>query len=117
MKLNRWIAPLVLSIAAMTAPAAQSSAARRIEITVSRFSYSPNQITLKKGQPVVLVLTSTDVTHGLAIKDLNVMTDINKGQKAEVPVTPTKTGTFRGQCNHFCGKGHTSMFLTVKVAQ
>jgi cytochrome c oxidase subunit II len=90
---------------------------RRVEITASRFSYNPSEITLKKGEPVVLVLTSTDVTHGLAIKDFDVKTEIKKGKTAEVTFTPLKVGTFQAKCSHFCGKGHGSMVLTVNVVE
>ncbi len=91
-------------------------APRRIEIAASKFSYSPNQITLKKDEPVVLVLHSTDVTHGLVIPELNVaVTEIKKGKDAEVPLTPTKTGKFTGQCAHFCGTDHGKMILQVEV--
>jgi cytochrome c oxidase subunit 2 len=89
---------------------------RRIEITASKFAYSPNEITLKKNDPVVLVLHSTDVTHGLVIPELNIaVTEIKKDKDVEVPLTPTKTGHFTGQCAHFCGTGHGTMLLQVEV--
>jgi cytochrome c oxidase subunit 2 len=91
---------------------------RRIEIAASRFTYSPNQITLKKGEPVVLVLRSTDVTHGLAIPDLGIeTTEIKKGKDSEIPLTPEKTGHFAGQCAHFCGTGHGSMIFQIDVVE
>jgi cytochrome c oxidase subunit 2 len=93
-------------------------APRRIEIAASKFSYSPNQITLKKGESVVLALRSTDVTHGLTIPDLGVeTTEIKKGKDSEIPVTPEKTGHFAGQCAHFCGTGHGSMIFQVEVIE
>lgn len=93
-------------------------APRRIEISASKFSYSPNQITLKKGEPVVLVLRSTDVTHGLTIPDLGVdTTEIKKGKDTDIPLTPEKTGHFSGQCAHFCGAGHGSMIFQVEVTE
>jgi cytochrome c oxidase subunit II len=89
---------------------------RRVEITASKFSYSPNQITLKKGEPVVLVLHTTDVTHGLKVPDLNINTsDIKKNKDVEIPLTPTKTGQFKGKCAHFCGSGHGSMTIEIDV--
>lgn len=115
MKLKPWIALLVLSILATVVSVGNASTPRRIEIALSRFSYSPNQITLKKGEPVVLVLTSRDVTHGLAIKELGIRKDVAKGQTTEVAVTPMQAGAFQGKCSHFCGKGHVSMTLTVNV--
>ena len=39
-----------------------------INITAKRFEFSPNQITLKKGEPVKLLLTSANVTHGFFLK-------------------------------------------------
>ena len=91
---------------------------RRIEIAASRFTYSPNQITLKKGEPVVLVLRSTDVTHGLTIPDLGIeTTEIKKGKDSEIPLTPEKTGHFAGQCAHFCGTGHGSMIFQIDVVE
>jgi cytochrome c oxidase subunit 2 len=93
-------------------------APRRIEITASKFAYSPNEITLKKGEAVVLVLKSTDVTHGLVIPELDVaVTEIKKGKDAEIPLAPTKTGHFSGQCAHFCGTGHGTMILQVEVVE
>jgi len=90
---------------------------RRIEITASKFSYNPNRITLKKGEPVVLVLHSTDTTHGLKIPDLNVNTEIKKGKESEIPLDPTQTGEFKGKCAHFCGSGHGSMTIEVDVVE
>ena len=41
------------------------SASHRIEIVAKRFEFTPADITLKKGVPVVLVLISKDVAHGV----------------------------------------------------
>lgn len=106
----------LLLLPAIVSPSPKSSA-RRIEITVSRFSYSPSEITLKKGETVVLVLTSTDVTHGLVVKDMGIKIELKKNQTEEVTITPDKVGTFQGKCSHFCGKGHGSMILAIDVVQ
>ena len=90
---------------------------QRIEITAKRFSFDPASITLKKGVPVVLVLTSKDVTHGLQIKELGVDARIPKGQTVEVPLTPQSAGTFQGKCSVFCGFGHGRMKMTVTVTE
>ena len=37
---------------------------RRVEVVAKRFEFTPSEITLKKGEPVILVLTSKDVQHG-----------------------------------------------------
>jgi cytochrome c oxidase subunit 2 len=90
---------------------------RTITITAHRFAFDPAEITLKKGEEVVLILQSKDVTHGLVIEELGVRIDIKKGQPTEVKFTPETAGTFEGRCIHFCGAGHGSMTLTVHVEE
>jgi cytochrome c oxidase subunit 2 len=109
----------VLATAAFMAPTARAQAAapRRIVIIAKRFSYDPGEITLKKGQPVVLVLKSADVAHGLRFRDLNVNVKVNAGATEEVQFTPDKTGDFIGHCSVFCGSGHGSMTLTSHVVE
>ena len=91
-------------------------APRRIEVTAKRFQFTPAEITLKKGEPVVLVL-SMDTTHGLQVKELGLETKIHKGQPTELAFTPDKTGTFVGHCSVFCGSGHGSMTLTLHIVE
>jgi cytochrome c oxidase subunit 2 len=98
-------------------PAVSQEAPRRIEIVAKRFAYTPAEVTLKKGVPVVLVLSSEDVTHGLKFKEFDVETEIKKGAPAEVTFTPTEAGDFVGHCSHFCGEGHGSMALTLHVTE
>lgn len=88
-----------------------------ISIVAQRFSFTPDEITLKKGEEVTLVIESKDVSHGLLIEDLGVRSEIKKGKATEVKFTPESAGTFEGRCAHFCGKGHGSMKLTVHVIE
>lgn len=107
---------IVLFLLAGSAFHAQE-APKRIEITAKRFDFTPGEITLKKGVPVVLVLTSADVDHGLKFKELNLVVSAKKGQTKEIPFTPDKAGTFVGQCSVFCGSGHGSMKMTLHVTE
>jgi cytochrome c oxidase subunit 2 len=93
------------------------SPTRSIEVTASKFTFTPSEITLKKDQPVTLVLKSTDVAHGLRFRELNLDVKINKGSTAELQFTPTKTGDFVGHCSVFCGSGHGKMALTIHVTE
>jgi cytochrome c oxidase subunit 2 len=93
----------------------EAGESEKIDIVASRFSYSPPEITLKRGQPVTLVFQSSDVTHGLTIPELGITAEIRKGKETEINVTPSSTGQFTGKCAYFCGKGHGSMTLTVNV--
>ena len=113
----RWlaIAALFLVISALPLSITAQSAPRRIEITASQFSFSPGEITLKKGQPVLLVLKSKDVAHGLRARELNVALKVSEHGTAQVQFTPQKVGDFVAHCFVFCGKGHGSMVLTFHV--
>ena len=93
------------------------TAPRRIEILAKRFEFVPDHITLKKGEPVTLVLRSEDVPHGIKFKELNLQTEIHRDHASEVSFTPTVAGDFVGHCSRFCGSGHGSMLLTLHVRE
>ena len=86
-----------------------------IEIHAKRFSFTPGQITITKGEAVTLAFTADDTTHGLSIPELGVNATFPKGKVTKVEVTPQQAGTFEGKCSHFCGVGHGSMVFTVEV--
>jgi cytochrome c oxidase subunit 2 len=88
---------------------------RTIEIHAHRFAFSPDEITLKKGESVKLRLFSDDVAHSLVVPGLQIKQEITKGHPAEITVTPTSSGDFRGECGRFCGSGHGSMLFMVHV--
>ena len=90
---------------------------QRIEVSVKKFAYTPAEITLKKGEPVVLVLKTEDVTHGLKFNELNLNTKFERGKPSELAFTPDKVGDFVGHCSVFCGSGHGSMTLTLHVTE
>jgi cytochrome c oxidase subunit 2 len=104
----------IVFIQGVSATAAQN-AARTIEIHAKRFSFSPAEITLKKGETVKIVVTSEDVTHSLVIPDLQVNAEATKDHPAEATVTPEKVGDFQGKCGHFCGEGHATMKFVAHV--
>jgi len=106
--LGAVLAPLKWNMHAQEPP-------RRIEVIAKRFEFEPSEITLKKGQPVVLVLKTADVAHGLRFRELNLNVKVDKGGTAELPFTPDKTGDFVGHCSVFCGSGHGEMTLTLHV--
>ena len=117
MNLGRIVPLLAAALFTGNALMGRAEQPRRIEIVASKYSYAPGEITLKKGEPVILVLSSTDVTHGLKIPEMNVNSEIKKGKETEITLTPKETGHFVGKCAHFCGKGHGSMMLQINVVE
>jgi cytochrome c oxidase subunit 2 len=123
MNLNFRMGALTASVLALSATVLgggpkPTPSAQHVEIVASRFSFAPNEITVKKGDPVTITVRSMDVTHGLVIEALGIRTTaIKKGQPEDLTLVPETAGTFQGKCAHFCGKGHGSMVFTVHVVE
>jgi len=86
-----------------------------VEITAKRFAFSPDRITLKKGETVKLRLHSEDVEHGFFLRPLKLDEEIPAGGTIDVMVTPETAGTFTTICDHFCGANHGNMNMTIVV--
>ena len=114
------ISVVVLSLVLIGSTASHVTAEpteRVIKITAKAFEYVPNEITLKKGEPVVLELTSQDLFHGFNISDLGLRADLPPGKTARVQLTPDKTGDFEFHCDNFCGTGHENMNGVIHVVE
>jgi cytochrome c oxidase subunit 2 len=88
-----------------------------IEITAKKFEFTPSEITLKKGEPVILRLTSSDRVHGFMSKPLKIDTDIPDDSAKDVTVTPDTAGNFTVICDHYCGTGHGNMKMKITVVE
>jgi cytochrome c oxidase subunit 2 len=86
-----------------------------IRISAKKFEFHPSRVTAKRGQPLVLVLTSEDRIHGFKMPDFGVRTDIVPGQETRVPLMPEKPGSFGFLCDVFCGDGHEDMEGTLVI--
>ncbi len=106
---------LALAVIALAPHHTRAQEPRVINIAAKRFEFTPNVITLKQGEPVKLLLTSSDVTHGFFLKPLKIDEIIVPGKTTEVNVTPQVTGTFLLICDHFCGVNHGNMNMKVIV--
>ncbi len=87
----------------------KASQERVVKITARRFEYSPREIRLKKGEPVVFELTTLDRMHGFNSTDFGIRADIKPGETTRVRLVPDKTGTFTFFCDIYCGEGHEEM--------
>ena len=88
-----------------------------VQITARMFDYTPARIELKKGQPVVLALTSLDRIHGFHIPGLGVRADVLPGQTVEVEILPKQVGRLPFLCDLFCGDGHDEMSGVIVVTE
>ena len=90
--------------------ATSKSEEKVIRISAKKFEFSPNTITLKKGEPVVFEISSEDRTHGFRLKDFGIRAEVKPSEVTRLPFTPDKTGEFSFSCDVVCGGGHAEMF-------
>lgn len=84
--------------AKMDQPAASANM-RVIKMSGDKFRFSQDTITVKKGQPVRITLTSVDMPHNFAVDELGVQGEIfQPGQTGNTDFTPDKVGEFEFYC-------------------
>ncbi len=108
---------LLAAAIGLTTASAASAGEPVIRLTAKKFEYDRREITLKKGVPVVLELTSSDRVHGFNLPDFGVRGDAVPGMVTRIRFTPDKTGEFVFFCDVFCGDGHEEMGGTLIVKE
>ena len=111
------MAVLLVGFVATYVAAQAAPRAKVIKLSSQRFEYAPAHFTVKKGQPVVLELTTKDVVMGFNLPEFSARADIVPGKLAQVSFVPDKTGTFTFVCDVFCGEGHERMQGTITVVE
>jgi cytochrome c oxidase subunit II len=87
-----------------------ADAPRTIDVTLSRYAFSPERIEVRLGERVRLNVMSADRVHGFEVKELELNARIPAGGRAvSVELTPKETGTFEIKCSEYCGAGHSRM--------
>ncbi len=99
----------VLAACAGAAGLQSSTSEQVIKINAHKFEFVPNVITLKKGVPVILEFTSSDVIMGFNAPDLKSRVTIIPGKVTRIRIVPDKIGMFTFLCDIFCGSGHEEM--------
>jgi cytochrome c oxidase subunit II len=87
-----------------------------IRVTARKYEFSPNEITVKRGDHIRLIITAIDGSHGFKLGAFHVDQKLSKGEPVTVEFSADQTGTFPFECSHFCGLGHQKMkgHLTVE---
>ncbi len=74
--------------------------AQVVNIEGGSFYFKPNEIRVKAGTPVKIVMTAADMMHDFNIDALNVKMPITKaGETGTVEFTPMTKGTFEFYCS------------------
>ena len=83
---------------------------RSIDVTLSRYAFSPERIEVRLGERIVLNVRSLDGAHGLQVKELGLDARVvGRGRPVSIVLTPQKAGTFQIACSEYCGIGHSRM--------
>jgi len=73
-----------------------------------------NELHLPVGEPVELLLTTTDVIHSFWVPSLAGKVDMIPGRTNRLILRANTPGLYRGQCAEYCGGQHALMALYVK---
>lgn len=95
--------------------AAPTGNAVEIDVVAKKWSFSPDVITVKKGDHVRLSLTSQDVTHGFMLPEYGINAVVEPGKTTKIEFTADKAGTFSFRCSVMCGQGHSGQRGTLIV--
>jgi cytochrome c oxidase subunit 2 len=81
-----------------------------IQISASRYTFDPATIQVNAGEPVRIVIRSTDGVHGFSIPKLKIDVQVPKsGDPVTVDFTAPLAGSYDIACSEFCGTGHGHM--------
>ncbi|RKX74001.1 MAG: hypothetical protein DRP87_17830, partial [Spirochaetes bacterium] len=104
--MKRIAACLLLSF--LVLPAAYSEQVN-IELRASRYAYSPNIITVNKGDVVVLTLICEDVSHGFYLDGYDIIAEAHPGEPRDIVIRANTAGKFVFRCSLTCGEFHPYM--------
>ncbi len=80
-----------------------NSNVKEFTIKAFQFGYSPDTITINKGDKIRIKIDNTDVPHGIRIPDLGLK------DNEVLEFTANKTGEFPWYCAVYCGEDHMAM--------
>ena len=90
--------------------AAADRSIHEIQITASRYAFDPVTIQVNAGEPVRIMVRSTDGVHGFSIPKLKIDVQVPKSaDPAIVEFTAPGAGRYEIACSEFCGSGHGQM--------
>lgn len=85
-----------------------------VYLQASQFAWRP-VLQLQRGETYRLLVSSTDVQHGLSLQPINYNFQVLPGYLYAIEITPEEVGEFPVVCNEFCGLGHHVMTGMVVV--
>ena len=109
-----------VALLVLLAPPSGSSQDRKVvRVTAERFTFTPSQIKVKRGDVIEFRLRSDDTNHGFHIIGSDAKTIIPKRGRGEATLifradTP---GRYTFECSKMCGAGHSFMRGLITVEE
>jgi heme/copper-type cytochrome/quinol oxidase subunit 2 len=98
--MKRFLMIMVATAVFSSAAYAQEVEPPVVAISETQLQFTPNQITLKRGETVTLRVTSTDRIKRFSSKQLGFKVDIMPNQPRDITITPEKAGRFVATSDH-----------------
>ncbi len=99
--MTEMMAALMVAAVPLAAFSATQAAPRRIELKVTNQGFVPEEVKVKKGEPLELVVTrTTDQTCAkeIVVKDAGVSKELPLNKPVSIALTPQKTGELKYAC-------------------
>lgn len=111
------IMALVVLAGPAAGPTEDASGETVVRVTARASEFSPREIVVERGIPVILELVSKDRDHGFNLPDFGLRADIIPGRVTRVRLTPAQAGRFQFYCDVYCCPGHEYMTGTLEVRE
>ena len=111
-RLTVLVIPLFLFLLSGLLPAQQGASeteVREIRMTAQKYRFDPQEIRVREGERVRLLITALDRKHGIRIKEFGVKTVLEKGKETVVEFVAERAGEYKFKCSVRCGWRHGSM--------
>jgi heme/copper-type cytochrome/quinol oxidase subunit 2 len=119
-RLWQWVLLAGISLLIIFIPLSTGNAApseRTFYLDASRFQYSPAILKVNPGDTVTIVLSTTDVMHGLSIEGYNLETMAQPARQGTITFVADRNGVYRFHCTVVCGNMHPFMTGKLVVGQ
>lgn len=85
------------------------------QMVMKKWEIVPKRLVLPQGARVELVVSSTDVEHGLAVPGLGINEPVQPEHPAVIRFLAQNPGIYPMHCSIACGRGHDQMIGEIVI--
>lgn len=80
-----------------------------LSVVMKKWAIVPDRVVVRQGARVEMVVSTTDVEHGIAVPGLGINEPVQPARPAVVRFLAQTPGTYPMHCSILCGRGHDTM--------